>query len=155
MKDPHSPQVFCNIYAWIGWIYVEGPMGKGIEYEYISDLCQPEMYILEIVPWFPVYLVHFLWYYNYGIATMVFVSMWSSILCQLLTLYFNVAFHKHETDHTQNCQASDIPYDILSNIFGEAYHKHHHKYPGLKKRPGLDIPYWTFIKPMTVCGFFY
>ena len=80
--------------------------------------------------------------------------MWSSILCQLLTLYFNVEFHSN--NHTNDtCKAKDIPTDLLSNIFGESYHKHHHKYPNLSKRPGIDIPYWTFIKPCLMLNIFY
>lgn len=155
VNDPHSPQAFHKMYAWMGWIYTEGPLGKGIEFEYIKDLCVPELYALEMIPWAPVYLIHSLVFTRFGLGAMIFVSMWSSILCQLLTLYFNVAFHSEAQDKTQTCQASDIPYDVLSNIFGEAYHKHHHKYPSLRKRPGLDIPYWTCIKPMLLCGVFY
>ena len=155
-KDPHSPQAYNKFYAWIGWIYLEGPLGVGTEFDYINDYSKyPELYILETIPWFPVYNIHYIFYHYYGLGAMIFVSMWSSILCQLLTLYFNVEFHTGNDDTDENCKAKDIPSDILSNIFGESYHKHHHKYPKLFKRPGIDLPYWTFIAPMFTLGIFY
>jgi len=154
-KDPHSPQAFSKLYAWIGWIYKEGPLGTGTEFEYLNDFSYfPELYIFEIFPWVPVYFVHYLFYRYHSLEAMIFISMWSSIMCQLLTLYFNVIFHT-ENKTKSVCKAIDNPMDILSNIFGESYHKHHHKYPNLSKRPGIDIPYWTFIKPLLILSIFW
>lgn len=147
-KDPHTPQAFSLLYAWIGWIYWEGPLGRGVEGDYIRDLTRfPELHVFEVVPWAPVYLLHYVCYSQCGVGAAVFVSMWSSMLCQLLTLYFNVMFHK-DTEVATTCKAADMPHDVLSNIFGEAYHKHHHLHPRLCKRPGLDVPYWTCIYPL-------
>lgn len=53
---------------------------------------------------------------------MLYVSTWSSILCQLLTLYFNVI--SHSVINGEQCKAVDNPADILSNMYGESYHKH-------------------------------
>lgn len=50
------------------------------------------------------------------------------------------------------CRAVDLPLDPLANSFGEAYHGWHHKHPLAYKRPGLDLPYWTFIKPAIAVG---
>ena len=152
-RDPHSPHAYTKMYAWIGWIYTEGPCGSGTDFEYIKDFDEyPELYLFEIVPWAPVSLIHYLFYRCYGFSVMLYVSMWSSILCQLLTLYFNVISHSAIND--ERCKAVDNPGDILSNIYGESYHKHHHKHPRLAKRPGIDIPYWTFILPMLYLNLF-
>ena len=153
-RDPHSPQAFSKLYAWIGWIYVEGPMWKGVDSEFVADLQSfPELRVFELAPWLPVSCVHWAWYSAFGMGELVFVSMWSSILCQLLTLYFNVLFHDNEAEGT--CKASDLPHDPLSNLFGEAYHRDHHAHPAKCKRPGLDVPYWTCIKPLKQMGVFY
>ncbi|KAK7242855.1 holocytochrome-c synthase [Aureococcus anophagefferens] len=79
--------------------------------------------------------------------------------CQLATMYFNVAFHtpegggSHEADG--ECHARDIPWDPLSNIFGEAYHAAwHHIHPRAHWRPGVDLPYFLAIKPMLMLGVF-
>lgn len=152
-KDPHSPHIHSKTYAWIGWIYTEGPLGSGTDFKYITDFDNfPELYGLEIIPWAPVCAMHYLFYKYTGFPGMIFISMWSSVLCQLLTLYFNVV--SHGAVNNEKCKASDNPCDVLSNVFGEAYHKHHHQHPKLAKRPGIDIPYWTFILPMFYLNIF-
>ena len=86
------------------------------------------------------------------------LSAWSSIICQLATLYFNAAFHTpdHEEDRFPGaCQARDIPLDPLSNLMGEAYHRWHHQHPKAFQRPGLDLPYYLFILPMLKLGVFH
>lgn len=155
-RDPHSPQAFTKLYAWIGWIYVEGPLGTGIDFEFVRDLTFfPELHVFEVAPWAPVALVHYLWWSQFGTGELVFVSMLSSVLCQLLTLYFNVIFHDDDAAASVDaCKAADRPLDVLSNIFGEAFHKDHHVYPAKCKRPGLDVPYWTCIKPLKCIGVF-
>ena len=75
----------------------------------------------------------------------LFVSAWSSIICQLATMYFNAAFHTPESEEGKfpgACQARDIPLDPLSNLMGEAYHRWHHQHPKAFQRPGLDLPYY-------------
>lgn len=89
--------------------------------------------------------------------------MLSGILCQTLTLYFNVMFHSHPKPTTARnvakfahsgvtCRAVDLPLDPLANVFGEAYHGWHHKHPLAYKRPGIDLPYWLCIKPCMMMG---
>ena len=153
-KDPHSPQVFSTFYAWLGWIYIEGPLGRSVDSEFVKELeAFPELQLFEIAPCLPVITVHWVWFSAFGAGELVFVSMWSSILCQLLTLYFNVIFHRNNCCDDV-CKASDMPHDILSNVFGEAYHKDHHIHPSKCRRPGLDLPYWTCIMPMQRLGIF-
>ena len=104
-------------------------------------------------------------FYAYGgMGWAVYVSMLSGCLCQVLTLYFNVLFHSAPEPTTEEskkrfanpegaCRAVDLPFDPLANTFGEAYHGWHHKHPMAYKRPGLDLPYWCFIKPAIAMGF--
>ena len=155
-QDPHSPVAFNKFYAWIGWAYTqEGPFGVGPDAEYLSDYFDyPELVYFESFNMLPVILHHYLFYVYGGIAWAVYVSMLSGILCQLLTMYFNVAFHSHEPQEGVQCKASDIPTDPLSQIFGEAYHLWHHENPRAFARPGLDLPYYFFIKPLLVLGVF-
>ena len=58
----------------------------------------------------------------------MYVSMLSGCLCQVLTLYFNVAFHSAPEPVTEAekarfggggvCRAVDLPFDPLANTFG-------------------------------------
>ena len=168
--DPHSPVAFSKLYAWMGWVYSsagEGPFGSGHDQEYMQDhLAFPELAFMENFYWVPVFAVHAGFYAALGPAWAVYCSMMSGILCQCLTLYFNVMFHSHpepttEAERTKfanangTCRAVDLPLDPLANTFGEAYHGWHHKHPLAYKRPGLDLPYWTLIKPALALGIFW
>lgn len=168
--DPHSPVAFSKLYAWMGWVYSsqgEGPFGSGHDQEYMQDhLAFPELAFMENFYWVPVFGVHALFYATLGPAWAVYCSMMSGVLCQSLTLYFNVMFHSHPDPVTEaekakfanangTCRAVDIPLDPLANTFGEAYHGWHHKHPLAYKRPGLDLPYWTLIKPALALGIFW
>ena len=169
-KDPHSPVAFSKLYAWMGWCYSpkgEGPFGSGHDQEYMQDhLAFPELTYMENFYWVPVFAVHAGFYASLGPAWAVYCSMMSGCLCQCLTLYFNVMFHSHPEPTTEaegakfanakgTCRAVDLPFDPLANTFGEAYHGWHHKHPLAYKRPGLDLPYWTLIKPALALGIFW
>ncbi|GMH48325.1 hypothetical protein TL16_g00267 [Triparma laevis f. inornata] len=173
-KDPHSPVVYSKFYAWTGWVYgigAEGPFGAGHDEEYINDHLQfPELAMGENLYWVPPLISHLGFLYFYGKGEAIFISLMSAVLCQLLTLYFNVLFHSHgDDDHDDKsvvdkarahlfanpdgeCRARDIPADPLSNIFGEAHHGWHHRFPLAHKRPGIDAPYWLFILPLKSLG---
>ena len=161
-EDPHTPVHNHPLYAWVGWVYLpgsDGPLGRGVDEEYIQDhLKFPELAWGENFHMVPVFLNHLVCYKLGGMPCAIFVSMWSGIICQLATMYFNVAFHtpeeggSHEADG--ECHARDIPLDPLSNVFGEAYHAWHHVHPRAHHRPGLDLPYYLAIKPMLMLGIF-
>jgi hypothetical protein len=81
------------------------------------------------------------------------LSVLSSVVTCLATLYFNVLFH--DDPHVEgSCKARDIPYDCLAQLHGEAYHAWHHVHPRAYHRPGLDATYWCFILPGLMLGFF-
>lgn len=62
--------------------------------------------------------------------------------------------------------ANGTNYDIYPNIFfrglnhvqwvaalcGEDSHEHHHSHGGLAHRPGVDLPYHVFVRPMRALG---
>ena len=181
-QDPHSPVVFGKLYAWLGWAYLsdvdaEGPFGnRGHDLAYMQDhLRFPELALMENLYWVPIAFAHGCFYAYGGVGWCVFVSMMSGVLCQMLTMYFNVAFHTRSDSHEHTvqhvnmamneprgsyrvrsvdnkrggagiepasnadvdnnekvkagggggggvCRAVDLPYDPLSNIFGEAHH---------------------------------
>jgi len=161
IEDPHSPIVYDKLYAWLGWVYMpsgDGPLGRGHDMDLIKDHLQfPELVIGENLYWLPIVTFHYIFYVYGGIGWVVYVSMLSGCLCQVLTLYFNVAFHSGPDSMTDNgvvCRAADIRFDLLSQIFGEAYHGWHHRHPLAYKRPGLDLPYWIFILPGLKTGLF-
>ena len=155
--DPHSPVTRSKLYAWVGWVYLpgaEGAFGAGCDEDYVRDhLKFPELAYMENFCWLPVWAVHGALYAYGGFPYFAFVSLLSGVLCQLVTLFFNVAFHENE-DAEGTCKAMDKPEDPLSNIYGEAYHAWHHEHPRAYRRPGLDLPYWIFIKPGLSLGFF-
>eukprot|EP00227_Mantoniella_beaufortii_P007418 CAMPEP_0197590688 /NCGR_PEP_ID=MMETSP1326-20131121/11991_1 /TAXON_ID=1155430 /ORGANISM="Genus nov. species nov., Strain RCC2288" /LENGTH=302 /DNA_ID=CAMNT_0043155901 /DNA_START=123 /DNA_END=1031 /DNA_ORIENTATION=+ len=166
--DPHSPVVHGKMYAWLGWAYLttgDGPLGTGHDEEYMQDhLKFPELAIGENLYWVPIFGLHAAFYAYGGMGWAIYVSMLSGCLCQVLTLYFNVLFHSAPEPTTEEskkrfanpqgaCRAVDLPFDPLANTFGEAYHGWHHKHPLAYKRPGLDLPYWMFIKPAIAMGF--
>lgn len=190
-NDPHSPVTLGKLYAWLGWAYLsddqaQGPFGKGHDKDWMQDhLRFPELVLMENLYFVPIAVAHAAFYAYGGVKWCVFVSMMSGVLCQLLTMYFNVVFHSFEPkapapgvsivaddasagrDEKKKaggggagfpgggvCRAVDLPFDPLSNIFGEAHHAWHHKHPLAFKRPGLDLPYWLFIKPLLAVGVF-
>ena len=151
----------------MGWAYLpsgEGPFGSGHDQEYMQDhLKFPELALMENFYWAPVFATHAAFYLALSPAWAVYCSMLSGILCQTLTLYFNVMFHSHPEPKTAKdaakfansgvtCRAVDLPLDPLANVFGEAYHGWHHKHPLAYKRPGIDLPYWLCIKPCMALG---
>ncbi|KAJ1462658.1 hypothetical protein M885DRAFT_162898 [Pelagophyceae sp. CCMP2097] len=162
-KDPHSPVAHGAMFAWLGWVYkpgCDGPHGAGIDEERVGDLLKfPELAIFENFHTVPIIINHLLFYKYGGLPWMLFVSMWSGVLCQLLTMYFNVAFHTPDKGLSAakgdgECHSRDLPFDPLSQLFGEAYHNWHHVHPRAMKRPGLDMPYWLCIKPLIAVGVF-
>ena len=89
----------------MGWVYSsqgEGPFGSGHDQEYMQDhLAFPELAFMENFYWVPVFGVHALFYATLGPAWAVYCSMMSGVLCQSLTLYFNVIFHSHPDSVTE------------------------------------------------------
>ena len=120
----------------MGWAYLpsgEGPFGSGHDQEYMQDhLKFPELALMENFYRAPVFATHAAFYFALGPAWAVYCSMLSGILCQTLTLYFNVMFHSHPEPTTArrreirplwgDVSRVDLPLDPLANVFGEAYH---------------------------------
>ena len=93
------------------------------------------------------------------------LSSWGS---QIMTLWFNVLNHlPHPTvEHGNACKASDVKLECSPNLFfwlmnrfqwigklvGEDTHGHHHNHGSLAHRPGLDLPFHIFVRPLRACG---
>lgn len=95
-----------------------------------------------------------------------YVSGW---LSQLGSLWFNVINHAPEPPPNAKgvCCASDnvteIPppnffFACLNSLFwlppliGEDKHAHHHAFAALAHRPGVDLPYHLFVRPLAALG---
>jgi stearoyl-CoA desaturase (delta-9 desaturase) len=144
-RDPHSPSVI-GLRACLFWMYTkDGLFGTATK-----DLEYPELVYVDNVAYLLGSIPHVLVYYYFGIAYAIFVSLASGVLCNVLTQYLNLVLHT-TTKGTSICNATDVPFSI-ANVVGEAYHEWHHKHPCAYKRPGLDIPYYTFILPLSVLG---
>ena len=54
----------------------------------------------------------------------------------------------------KKCKAVDDPGVIpkVGVILGEGFHADHHKYVGRAKRPGKDLPYFLYLKPLNYLG---
>ena len=144
-QDPHSPSVI-GLRACLFWMYTQdGLVGRrtGICREY------PELVYVDNVAYVLGSIPHVLVYYYLGIAYSIFVSLASGVLCNVLTQYLNLV--QHPTTTRRTCNATDVPFSI-ANVVGEAYHGWHHKHPRAYKRPGLDLPYYTFLLPLFVLG---
>ena len=64
---------------------------------------------------------------------------------------FNLMFHTDDAYISTECSAQNgSPFDSvgLTSIVGENHHLHHHAFPRLAKRPGVDLAWWLIIKPM-------
>ena len=115
--DPHSPVVKGFMMAWLGWVYVpgnEGALGAGTDRRLVRDLLAfPELAIMENLHFGVVLGAHYAFYRYGGIQWALFVSAWSSIICQLATMYFNAAFHTPESEEGKfpgACQARTFPW---------------------------------------------
>ena len=112
----------------------------------------------------------------------LWASFTSGYLSQLLTLWFNVVNHATEEgeeaapgaapgaapepSRAKACRATDVRSALSPNLFfeclnrllwvgvlcGEGTHAHHHAYGSLAHRPGVDLPFHIFVRPLLALG---
>jgi fatty-acid desaturase len=103
---------------------------------------------------------------SYSLAGLpgLFVAYCSAWMCLTITLWFNIVNHPSVMD--AKCKASDERVLVAPNVFffllsqfmfyahlsGEDGHRHHHTHAQLAQRPGLDPPYYLFVKPLVAAG---
>ena len=164
--DPHSPHISGIIGA---FVWPANP-----EHTYALEDFVPEHLnniqtrcLEEIAPF--IVLAEFLVSYRIFGASGLFVSYVSGIFCQAGTLWFNVINHMEDPREASKtiCKSTDwkgvggticwdLPFTVplhglafvFSFIVGEDQHSHHHTHPKASRRPGMDLPYLLFIRPL-------
>jgi fatty-acid desaturase len=168
--DPHSPILDgpVNAFAFFG-----GPTHAALKEEFCPRHCDGLAYrLLDTFAAVPTCLEMYLFHAVFG-AQGLWVCCMGNWFSQAVTLWFNVLNHMPDTPHAEQmaagavCKASNgTNYDVYPNTFfrllnqmqfvagmcGEDSHEHHHTHGGLAWRPGVDIPYWLFVRPLQALG---
>jgi len=173
--DPHSPELVgqANAFAFLA-------EHKELKEEFVPRHCDsPAARLLDTWAILPCWAEYALAYQCFGAGGLwaSFVSGWFS---QVLTLWFNVVNHLPDPaddasalyNHCGNglCKATDgakaathvgtpnVFFDVLNSFLwiawltGESTHGHHHAYGNLAHRPGVDLPYHVFVRPLMALG---
>lgn len=158
-KDPHSwTQAALKhgesrgyLYAWIGWTFTAKEAHT--DWQYISKLQSslPELLMLEWLWLVPPVFLNIMLYNSLGAVWMACMYTAPMLLCNLITLLFNVEYHPMHRPTEENCKAADNA-RFLSELVGESYHSDHHVFPRKAHRPGLDLPFWLIIRPLEATG---
>jgi len=151
--DPHSAVQTNFAYAWLGWTMSHKE--AALDSDFIVKLASyPELRILDRLWMVPPLLANAAVLNLAGGHVMICACTLPMLLCNLITLLFNVEYHP---GHNPNpgaggaCKAVDIP-RFLSELVGESYHDDHHDHPKKAHRPGLDLPYHLVLAPLLALG---
>lgn len=103
--------------------------------------------------------------YAVGGLPLLYIDYTSLWLCQSLTLWFNLANHPVSAPTVDKSSdvilAIDFPNVLFRGIHsflwiaalvGESSHRHHHNNSSHAKRPGVDLPYHLFVRPLQAAG---
>ena len=148
-EDPHSYTQNDFFYAYVGWMLYEGDY----KLKFLpKKFKKTELIFLNRFPFVPLLIVSSLLINVTSVSTFVYVYWIPSVITLLFTLWFNVVYHP-KLDKKE-CKAVDDPGVIpkVGVILGEGFHADHHKYVGRAKRPGKDLPYFLFLKPLNYLG---
>eukprot|EP01134_Creolimax_fragrantissima_P000846 CFRG0846T1 len=147
-NDPHSVTQTGFLYSWVGWTTHTDEYK--IDLKYVKSLNEfPELRFLDTYWFLPQMILHAILIPTVGLSfTVCFITV-PMLVCRLITLLFNVEYHPVEDP--RKCKAKDEE-RLLAQLVGEAYHLDHHNYPMKAKRPGWDLPYWTFLVPCEKAG---
>lgn len=160
-RDPHSALLAGSEGAFCFFDHHKD-MNEEFVPAYCDTLCLRIIDTFAFVPG----LVELMLAYTYLGPAGLYVSYTSAWMSQCITLWFNVAQHPPTMEPT--CKASDsvgeglvapnVMFGLLNRLLwvpklvGEEKHHHHHEYPRCGHRPGLDLPYWLFVKPLEMSG---
>eukprot|EP01083_Nonionella_stella_P068719 182675_1 len=137
--DPHSWSQTSFIYAFLGWTCYEWRM----DWDYVPNKFKKNELLVLINN-------------SYGIIQLVFICFG--------TLSANAAFHPKSYKKKDTCQSVDLtntrlwyaPFVVANGyLVGETHHDDHHKHPQKAHRPGLDLTYYMFLKPLQALGIIY
>jgi stearoyl-CoA desaturase (Delta-9 desaturase) len=164
-QDPHSPTQT----SWVGWMYYE----THHDWAFIPQHLQtPEVLIVNLLFVVPNFLL------TWSLIPLV-GKEWALFLCYvpacvgcLASLRFNVEYHpapkkpaklgeclsinKESGDKgigplRLDWLAKNAPF-LFEPLVGEAYHDDHHDFPRRAQRPGLDVPYFFVLRPLSKLG---
>jgi len=173
-KDPHSPQLdgAANAFAFLA-------DHKELKEAWVpAHLDSPASRILDT--WASVVVTaEYVLAYHLGGVEALFISYVSGWMCQVGSLWFNVLNHLplpgEKSAYNMRGQTTAVCYAVddassdhmeMPNIFfaainakmwqpafiGESTHGHHHAYANLAHRPGIDLPYHIFVRPLWALG---
>ena len=139
--DPHSPNIYSLLYAFIGWTYYENTT----EYQTWSKrVLYPELILLNSLEFLPTLFTLYM-VYNVGPESLYYYYV-PTLLSRYGTFYFNVSTHqKHSNEKT--CQAMNKR-GFGSSFLGENLHATHHAKPQQLCRHSFDLSYYLCISPM-------
>lgn len=154
--DPHSPAQLGFWRAFLGWTL--DPAERHVDYDYVKHIAGYwELEMLEYIWWiFPLAAYRIIRAAYGPTAAAAYVAA-PLLVCRLVTLLFNVEFHKHRIEMSAaTCRALDTA-RFLGDLVGESAHAHHHIHPKALLRPSLgppyiDVPYYIFILPLLQLG---
>jgi fatty-acid desaturase len=172
-KDPHSPILLGVEEAFVFMV-----KESQIEEEFVPNHLESFFVrVLDTWAWTVVSLELLAAYAVFG-REGLFLAYTSGWICQVSTLWFNIANHPPEKapqahapeKKTKTCMASNthavwqeqqryLPFlflDMLSKVFftfiDEGEHESHHTHASLAKRSKGDSAYWSFIRPLEELG---
>jgi fatty-acid desaturase len=162
--DPHSPKLdgLANAFAFFGG-RDHGKMKEEFAPRHCDSLATRILDTFNFVPWLLELYVYHRVFGGEGLWVAC-IGSWGS---QCLTLWFNVVNHMPATPRETGCGAVDVktppvPPNVffwlltqilfVTALFGEDRHDHHHTYGQLAHRPGLDLPFHLFVRPLGALG---
>ena len=147
--DPHSWSQTNLVYSWFGyWLYE-----SNINLKYIpKNFKKNELLFLHQFSLFILIAFSAFVFKMSSINTLVFCYWLPSVLATIGTQRFNLLYHPKNS--TKACKAVDNPGTRLkiAELMGEGFHEDHHKYSNRAERPGLDLPYHFFLRPLRYLG---
>jgi len=149
-NDPHSWTQSNFFYAWIGWTL---SLAEAlVDDEYVTKLQSfAELRALECLWMIPSLALNAVLLFSLGPHWMISLYTVPMVLCNLITLLFNVEYHPAHKPGEDDCKSVDNA-RFLSELVGESYHEDHHAHPRKGHRPGYDVPSTLILHPLVAMG---
>jgi len=164
-RDPHSPIKTSPAQA---FSFFEDDRNKWVHEEFAPrHIDTTAMRVLDTFAALPHSIELLTAYKCFGLPGL-FVAYFSAAFCQAITLWFNVMNHPPNPEG-KVCKATNhiggtapnfmlallqnvVVYGQFGPLTGESGHHHHHDHAMLARRPGPDLPYFLFVKPLVALG---
>jgi len=154
--DPHSQIQDGFLFAFIGWVFVY----HETEFKYVpKQFLTPELLFLNRFHWLPKTILITTMWYGLGYEWAFWGYILPAFMCVIGSLKFNIKNHPKlhpmvRINPEKKCNSSDAVFSLsrTANLLGESNHDHHHAHPTLARRPGTDLPYHMFLRPLFWAG---